>query len=340
MKRGIIYVVLLCLCFSFAVRTAAQQPTRKLPPRPVVTRKATAAEKIFREGICKSPSSLAWINAYNVDNIPISSRSDSTFVRLPDALLRAQLLLHIFAAAKVKELYDAKSYKTEVFPTAYKEHKAGLSQLFLKYEDAVKSGSGATVSGSDRRALYPVIKAYLIDTALTIQEIPKASMRGSFAAVYGENEQAIGELAKSKPSEGLSEYSDAKEKPVFEAMTAYLIDFAGFVQATHPSGVGSKLAAAYQENQGKIEALATAPNLKAREMEGEELNALRSILEASALDVAVLLSEAHKTSNKTAFKEAYARNAAAIETLLSEGWKDPTRSTNAARALCEVLPAY
>jgi hypothetical protein len=260
MKRTTMYVALICLCFGIVLHTEAQQLNKKTPTRPrtPATRKATVAEKIFQEGICKFPSPYVWIKAYNVNNIPLTSRSDSTFVRMPDAILRVDLFLHIFAAAKVKDLYETKSYGTEVFPTAYKEHETELNRLMLKYDDVVKEKSGMAVSDSDRRALYPVIKAYIIDSAIAVQQLPKDSMRGNFAAAYKENEAAIDALAKSNPSEGLSEYSDEKEKPLFEIMAAYLFDFAGFVQASHPSDSSGNLAVAYEKDKAKIEGLAAA----------------------------------------------------------------------------------
>lgn len=313
-------------------------PTQARKP---ATRKETLAEKIVLEGTCKSPSPSVWINAYDI-NIASSHRSDPYLVRFPDVLNRAILLIHVLKAADLKYLYETKSYKTEVFPTTYKEHESGLEYLMAKGKDALRENSGATVSSSDRSAMYPVIKAYFIDVAITIQELPKASMRGNFAAAYKENERAIEELAKGNPSEGLSSFSDAKESSLIKVMIAYLFDFAGFVQASYQSSNSGNLAVAYEKNKAKIEALAAATNWESRGIDGEERAALRRILEASAVDAASLLREAYKTSNKGSFGEVYAKNATAIESLASKNWEKDSSSdfANAAPALCQVLTAY
>jgi len=348
--------MLSCLCAVLFLETnvysqRSKRPTQKptgtktttapTQARKPVTRKETLAEKIVLEGICKSPSPSVWIAALDL-NVASSHRSEPYLVRFPDVLNRAILLIHVLKAADVKYLYETKSYKTEVFPTTYKQHETGLEYLMAKAKDALRENSGATVSSSDRSALYPVIKAYFIDAAITIQDFPKASMRGNFAAAYKENERAIDELAKGNPSEGLSSFSDAKESSLIKVMTAYLFDFAGFVQASDQSSNSGNLAVAYEKNKAKIEALATATNWESRGIAGGERDALRNVLEASAIDVASLLREAYKTSNKGSFGEVYAKNATAIEGLSSKNWEKDSSSefANSAPALCQVLTAY
>ena len=348
-RVGLLILGGLCLALFLGTRVHPQR-RKQPPPKPTTgkttpaptepkkpaARKETAAEKIVLEGVCRSPSPSAWETAANI-NIPSSSRGESTLFRMPDVLLRAELLFHILSAADIKYLYETKSYKTELFPTAYQKNEAGLKTLMAKVED-YKKGRGS-VSSSDRYALYPVIKAYFIDAALTIQEMPKSSMKGSFAEAYRENEKAIVELANSKPEEGLSSYSD-KETPLLRVMTAYLLDFAIFVRDSSQSSSSGELAIAYDKNKTKIGDLA-ARNWKS-DLNGGERDSLTNVIEASAVDVAGLLREAYKTSNKGSFGDTYAKNATTIESLASKSFeKDgPTAFANATPALCQVLTAY
>lgn len=332
MKRiGLLIFGCLCLALLFGTRVHPQR--RKQPPQKPVAKKETIAEKIVLEGICRSPSPSAWETAANI-NIANSLRSEPTLVRLPDVLVRLELLFHILSAADLKYLYETRSYKTEIFPNTYKKNEAGLKTLLAKVEDYKKERG--SVSSSDRYALYPVIKAYFIDASLTIQEIPKSSMRGNFAEAYKENEKAIAELAKSRPEEGLNPYAD-KETPLVKVMIAYLIDFAILVRDAYQSTSSGNLAIAYEKNRAKIGSLA-AKNWKSDQLGGEERDALRNVLEASAIDVASLLREAYKTSNKGSFGEIYAKNATAVESLSSKNLEKD--SPSAFPALCQVLTAY
>ncbi|MFS8085733.1 MAG: hypothetical protein ACMG6H_08900 [Acidobacteriota bacterium] len=349
-------LILSCLCIMLLSGTLVY-PQRRKPstqkstggkttpaptePQKSVARKETVAEKIVAEGICKSPSPYRWQAAIDI-NIASSHRSEPYMVTFPEVLNRGILLIHFLKAADIKFLYETKSYKTDVFPDTYKKNEAGIKDLLAKREGALKENSGARVSSSDRQALYPVIKAYLIDVAITIQEIPKASMRGNFAEAYKQNEQTIVELAKSSPSEGLSSYSDDKETQILDVMTAYLIDFAAFIRDSHQSTGSSNLTAAYEKNKAKIENLAAATNWKGRGLTGEERDALRSVLEAGSIDVANLLRGSHQASNKGTFEASYEKNATDLESLAGKNWEKDSSSefANAAPALCQVLTAY
>lgn len=300
-------------------------------------RNETIAEKLVLEGICKSPSPSVWITASNID-IPSSSRSESTLFRMPDVILRAELLFHILSASSLKHLYETRSYKTDIFPDAYKQHEAGLKNLLAKVE-AFKNERGS-VSSTDRNALYPVIKAYFIDAAITVQEMPKQSMPRNFADAYRENEKAIAALASSKPEEGLNPYAD-KETPLVKVMTAYLIDFAVFVRDSYQSTSSGNVVIAYEQNKAKIGVLA-AKNWKSDQLSGEERDALSALLSAGSVDVANLLRGAYKASNKGVFAETYGKDAADIESLANRSWEKDSvlEFAGAAPALCRVLTAY
>lgn len=202
--------------------------------------------------------------------------------------------------------------------------------------DDFKKGSGS-VSGWDRRALYPVVKAYFIDRAIFIRGLPPSSMRGNFAAAYKENEKLLAELANSKPDEGLSSYTD-KESPLLRTMTAYAIDFAIFVRDTSQVAADTNLTAALDKHKTKIETFA-ARQWNSEEPNGEEKDALREIVEASSADVANLMREASKKPRSGSFGEVYAKNSDDIENLAGRRFEKRSFAANSP-ALCTVLSAY
>lgn len=321
-------------------RTSTQRPTPTKPPvaptQPPkrVAVKETAAEKIVLEGVCKTPNPLEWMDAW-MTNISMSSRSESTLFRMPDVLLRAELLFHILSAGSLKAFYEAKAYKTDIFPQTYEKNEAGLKELMAKIEDFKKERG--SVSSWDRRALYPVVKAYFVDRAVFIRGLPPSSMRANFLAAYKENEKLIEEMAKSIPEEGLSPYTD-KETPLLRTMTAYVIDYAIFVRDSYQVAAGTNLTAAFEKLKPNIETLA-AKQWKSEELSGDEKDALREILEASSADVANLLRAASRSPTRGSFGEVFGKHSDDIENLASRNFEKRSFSASAP-ALCTVLRAY